>query len=117
TYFIFYRLWGPWRPVGVAVFLLVFLVPFIGLLGVKPKRNPTWLLTIAGVSLTGIWLERYLEVVPSINGCAGPSLGLPEIGALFLFGGLFALSYSWFAARFPMISPRLAADTLEREQH
>src|SRR6184192_752279 len=29
TYFIFYRLIGPWRPVGVAVFLLVFLIPFI----------------------------------------------------------------------------------------
>src|SRR3989441_7327031 len=32
TYFIFYRLIGPWRPVGIAVFLLVFLVPFVGLL-------------------------------------------------------------------------------------
>ena len=38
TYFIFYRLYGAWRPVGVAVFLLVFLIPFVGLLGVKPKH-------------------------------------------------------------------------------
>ena len=37
TYFIFYRLYGVWRPVGIAVFLLVFLIPFIGLLGMKPK--------------------------------------------------------------------------------
>src|SRR2546430_10941781 len=38
TYFIFYRLYGAWRPVGTAVFLLVFLIPFVGLLGVKPKK-------------------------------------------------------------------------------
>jgi hypothetical protein len=117
TYFIFYRLWGAWRPIGIAVFLLVFLVPFIGLLGVKPKLSAGWLMAMATVSLSGIWLERYFEVVPSINNGGGPILGLPEFGGLLLFGGLYALSYSWFAARYPMLSPRLAADTLERERH
>jgi hypothetical protein len=34
-----------------------------------------------------------------------------------LFGGLFLIAMAWFAARYPMISPRLAADTLEREHH
>ncbi len=115
TYFVFYRLWGPWRPFGIAVFLMVFLIPFISLLGEKPKKTPGWLLAIALVSLAGVWLERYLEIVPSINGGAGPAIGVPELGALLLFGGLYALSYSWFAGRYPMISPRLAADTLERE--
>ncbi len=115
TYFVFYRLWGAWRPFGIAVFLMVFLIPFIALLGAKPKRTPGWLLGIALVSLAGVWIERYLEVVPSINGGAAPALGLPEFGALLLFAGLYALSYSWFASRYPMISPRLAADTLERE--
>ncbi|HKW40996.1 MAG TPA: hypothetical protein VJN39_07100 [Gemmatimonadales bacterium] len=117
TFFIFYRLIGPWKPIGVAVFLLVFVVPFIGLLGVKPKRNPALLTTFALLSLTGIWLERYLEIVPSINGGAGPAIGVPEIGTTLLFGGLFLLSMGWFGARYPMISPRLAADTLEREHH
>lgn len=117
TWFVFYRLYGPWRPVGIAVFCLVFLVPFIGLLGAKPKKYPPTLLAFTVVSLTGIWLERYLEVVPSINRGAGPAIGLPEIGVTLLFGGLFLLAYGWFAARYPMISPRLAADTLERERH
>jgi hypothetical protein len=117
TYFIFYRLIGPWKPVGVAVFLMVFLIPFVGLLGVKPKKYPPTFLLFALVSLVGIWLERYLEIVPSINGGAGPAIGLPEIGVTALFGGLFLLSLGGFAARYPMLSPRLAADTLEREQH
>ena len=117
TYFIFYRLVGVWRPVGVGVFLLVFLIPFIGLIGVRPKLFAPTMVGFALVSLAGIWLERYLEVVPAINHGAGPAIGLPEIGTALFFGGLFLLSWSWFARRYPIISPRLAADALEREQH
>src|SRR5256886_939063 len=96
TYFIFYRLIGPWRPVGVAVFLLVFVVPFIGLLGVRPKRSPPTFLAFALVSLAGIWLERYLEIVPSINRGAAPALVVPEIGTTLLLAGLLLLSSAWF---------------------
>lgn len=117
TYFIFYRLAGAWRPVGIAVFVLVFLVPFIGLLGEKPKKFAPIMVGVALVSLVGIWLERYLEVVPSINHGAGPALGIPEVGMALFFGGLFVLSWALFAARYPIMSPRLAADALEREQH
>jgi hypothetical protein len=117
TYFIFYRLYGVWRPVGIAVFLLVFVIPFIGLLGMKPKLFAPTMVGFALVSLAGVWLERYLEVVPAINHGAGPAIGLPEIGVALFFGGLFFLSWAWFASRYPIISPRLAADALEREQH
>src|SRR5213080_795237 len=117
TYFIFYRLIGSWKPVGVWVFLLVFVVPFIGLLGVKPKKHAPTFVTFALLSLAGTWLERYLEIVPSINGGVGPAIGLPETASTLLFGGLFLLSYGWFGGRYPMLSPRLAADALERERH
>jgi len=117
TYFIFYRLYGVWRPVGIAVFLLVFLIPFIGLLGMKPKVFAPTMVGFALVSLGGIWLERYLEVVPAINHGARPAIGVLEIGVTLFFGGLFFLSWAWFASRYPIISPRLAADALEREQH
>jgi hypothetical protein len=117
TYFIFYRLYGAWRPVGILVFSLVFVIPFVGLLGVKPKKYAPTLVTFALVSLVGIWLERYLEIVPSINHGAGPAVGVPEIGTGIFFLGLFLLSWAWFARRYPIISPRLAADALEREAH
>jgi hypothetical protein len=115
TYFIFYRLVGPWRPIGTAVFLMIFLIPFIGLLGEKPKKFSPTMIGFALVSLLGIWLERYYEIVPSVNGGAGPAIGLPEVGMTLFFGGLFLLSWGWFAGRYPIISPRLAADALERE--
>lgn len=117
TYFIFYRLWGAWRAVGTAVFLMVFVVPFIGLLGVKPKKYPPTFALFALISLAGLWLERFLEVTPSLTAGAGPALGLPELGGALLCGGLFAAAWGWFAGRYPIVSPRLAADTLEREHH
>ena len=117
TYFIFYRLYGAWRPIGIAVFALVFVIPFVGLLGVRPKKYSPTLVGFALVSLVGIWLERYLEVVPSVNHGAGPRIGPPEIETTLFFLGLFLLAWAWFASRYPMVSPRLAADALEREQH
>src|SRR3989441_3201846 len=86
-------------------------------LGVKPKKYPPTFLAFASVSLIGLWLERYLEVVPSINDGAGPAIGVPEIGVTLLYAGLFLLAFGWFAGRYPILSPRLAADTLEREAH
>src|SRR3989442_3142732 len=113
TYFIFYRLFGPWKPIGVAVFLMVFVIPFIGLLGVRPKKYPPALITLALVSLAGIWLERYLEIVPSINGGARPTIRVPEIGVTLQFRGVVLLALGLFRARFPLLSPRLAAHTAQ----
>jgi hypothetical protein len=117
TWFVFYRLYGAWKPVGVTVFALVFLAPFAGLLFAKTKQFPPTLLGFALVSLTGLWLERYLEIVPSVNRGAGPAIGVPEVGLLVFVGGLFFLAYGWFATRYPMVSPRLAAETIAREHH
>src|SRR5207253_9504739 len=103
--------------VGVPLLLLVFVTPLVGLLGVRTNKYPAALVALALVSLAGIWLERDLEIVPPINGGAGPAIGLPEVGVTLLFGGLFLVSLGWFGARYPMLSPRLAADTLEREGH
>jgi hypothetical protein len=117
TGFVFARLWGPWLPIGRAVFLGVFLIPFIGLLGVKPKKFKLTLGLFAAISLVAIWLERYLLVLPSVTRLPGPAFGMPELGATLLFTGLFLLAYWFFTQRYPMVSPRLAMITIEGELH
>jgi hypothetical protein len=117
TGFVFSRLWGPWRPVGTAVFLGMFLIPFAGLLGVAPKKNRQTLALFAGISLTALWLERYLLVIPSVTAEHAPPFGLPEIAPTITLLGLFLLCYGLFARTYPMVSPRLAEITLDRETH
>jgi hypothetical protein len=68
------------------------------------------------VSLVSLWLERYLLVMPSVTPLPGPVIGIPELGPTLLFIGLYLVSYALFARRFPMLSPRLAEITLERER-
>jgi hypothetical protein len=115
TGFVFSRLWGHWVPVAKIVFVGMFIVPFFGLLGVGPKKARATLGFFAAVSLTALWLERYILVVPSITTADGPVFGLPEFAPTLLFAGLYLLSYALFARAFPMVSPRLAEITLLRE--
>ncbi len=115
TGFIFARLWGPWRPIGGAVFLGMFVVPFAGLLSVGAKKTRFTLGLFTAISLTALWLERYLMVTPTVTPEAGPVFGLPEAGPTLLFAGLFFLSYAWFTRTYPMVSPRMSLITLERE--
>ncbi|MDZ4861938.1 MAG: hypothetical protein SGJ01_00715 [Gemmatimonadota bacterium] len=115
TGFVFARLWGAWRPIGIAVFVGMFVIPFTGLLGVAPKKTPITLGFFTAVSLCALWLERYLMVLPSVTHEAGPVFGLAEAGPTVAFLGLFLLCYGLFARTFPMVSPRLAMITLEKE--
>ena len=88
---------------------------FTGLLGVTPKKTPITLGFFTAVSLCALWLERYLMVLPSVTHEAGPVFGLPEAGPTVAFIGLFLMCYGLFARTFPMVSPRLAMITLEKE--
>ncbi|HEY9015869.1 MAG TPA: hypothetical protein VIM84_12495, partial [Gemmatimonadales bacterium] len=116
TGFVFARLWGHWLPIGVAVLWGMFIIPFFGLLGVRPKKSKVLLGFFATVSLVALWLERYLLVMPSVSVLPGPVIGRPELGPIFLFAGLFLVCYALFARTFPMLSPRLAEITLDRER-
>jgi hypothetical protein len=107
TSFVFWRLWGDWRPVSVAVGMMVFFIPFWGLLSVKAKVVPATFVLFVVISFLGVWLERYLLVQPSLVE-HGPTFGLPEVGVTLGFVGLFLLAYGLFAGTFPMVSPRLA---------
>jgi hypothetical protein len=116
TGFVFSRLWGSWLPVGTAVGIGMFIVPFFGLLGVAPKKVRTTMAFFALVSLVALWLERFLLVLPSVSALPGPRFELPEAGPTLLFLGLYLVAYALFGRTFPMVSPRLAEITLDRER-
>jgi Ni/Fe-hydrogenase subunit HybB-like protein len=116
TGFVFARLWGHWLPIGVAVLWGMFIIPFFGLLGVRPKKSKVMLGFFATVSLLALWLERYLLVMPSVSVLPGPVFHRHEAGPTLLFLGLLLLTYALFGRTFPMLSPRLAEITLDRER-
>jgi hypothetical protein len=116
TGFVFARLWGHWLPVGRAVLLGMFVIPFIGLIGVAPKKFPLTLGIFTTISLCALWLERYLMVVPSITTAPGPLVGVAEVAPTLGLLGLFLVAYALFARTFPMLSPRLALVTLTNER-
>ena len=116
TGFVFARLWGEWRPVGAVVLIGMFIIPFFGLLGVAPKKVRVTFAFFATVSLVSLWLERYLLVMPSVTALPGPIFEEPEAGPTLLFLGSYMLAYALFARTFPMVSPRLAEITLDRER-
>jgi len=98
----------PWRPVGILMVVLVFVVPFWGLMGVVPKKTPAILGTFAVISLVGLWLDRWVFVVPSIVQSAPRApLGWPEALVTAGFAGIWGLAHTWFARTFPIVSPRL----------
>jgi len=114
TSFLFLRMARPeWRGISTAMLVLVFLIPFWGLIGVKPKKTPALLGSFAAISLLGLWTDRYVFTMPSmVQEAPKLPLGWPELLVTAGFLGLWGLAYAWFARRFPIVSPRLM-DELE----
>ena len=84
---------APWQSVSWAVLTLNFLLPFPLLLFQGVKRMPRALAGVGAVVVSGMWLERYILVVPSVWHEATLPLGWLELGVLGGFAALFALSF------------------------
>ena len=114
---IIHRAEAPWSGLTVLALFLCFVIPFAGLIGRKAKMTPWILRLFATVILVGLWLERYLMVVPSIHD-GHPTITLmePAIGLFFL--GLFLLSVRWFLTTFPAVQiwqPMVEPEYLDAE--
>jgi len=115
---IIHRSGAEWGPLSLLVIVLCFVVPFTALIGRKPKLYPGWLAAVAAVALTGLWLERFLLVAPSLHepGTATITLWEPLVGLGFL--GLFAGVVRWFLMTFPVIQvwqPRPEPEMVDAE--
>ncbi len=86
--------------------VLIFGLPFVLLLGRKPKMNPAWLAFVSCLILVGFWIERYNLVVPAVWRGEGIPLGWPELTITLGFAGLFALCYAAWSTTFPKVPIR-----------
>ena len=102
TQFMGLRFRGPWRGITFSLIFLVFLGPFLGLLSRAAKVFLPTMAFFAVVSLIGTWLQRYLEVYPSVYPTVTVRLlGLPEVAAFLFYLGAWGLSYAYFMDAFP----------------
>jgi hypothetical protein len=103
THFMRLRLMSPWKVITVLSVIMVFFVPFFGLLSRAAKVFKPTLALFAVISLVGMWLMRYIEVYPSTYGelTGGAPFGLWEIGVLLLYVGAWGWCYTMFMDAFP----------------
>ncbi len=116
TFFMRLRLIAPWKWVTVASLLLVFVVPFFGLLS-RQVKLVRWTMTLLALSsLVGMWLMRYIEVYPSEYGVAASlPFGVWEIGALLLYAGAWGWTYVTFMGGVPRMRVTLMSSPYRDE--
>jgi hypothetical protein len=102
--FLVVRLNDPrWLPYTVAVVSICFVLPFVLLLSHRLKTSRPWLLALAALVFVGLWLERYILVVPSLWHGEGTPLGWPEAAITLSFLSGFVWVYLLFMERFPLL--------------
>jgi Ni/Fe-hydrogenase subunit HybB-like protein len=102
TWWVFLRFEDPWRPLAFATFFMIFVIPFLGLMNKTTKSSPFWMMLFTLLILSGVWLERHVLVMPSLN----PDtvwVGLPEVGVTIGFLGLFGWFVQGFLTKYPCV--------------
>ena len=115
TAFVLHRMSGSWAPLTWVVLVMAFCVPFVVLLSRQIKMRAGGLSTVAVVVMVGMWLERFLLVVPSIwHGGEALPLGVTELVVTAGVLSLFLWCYATFLHAFPALpvsDPLLTATT------
>lgn len=81
----------PWGALGWSALILIWALPFCVLMGKRPKRTPAILRTVGVLGLIGMWVERYVLVVPSLSPGRIP-FGWIEVLITLGFLGAFGLT-------------------------
>ena len=117
TFFMRLRLIQPWVGITVTSVILVFIVPFFGLLSRAAKVFKPTLFLFAVASLVGMWMMRYIEVYPSEYPAipASAPFGVWEIGVTLLYVGLWGWSYLVFMDAFPRMRATLMSSPFRDE--
>jgi hypothetical protein len=94
---------SPWEPLAWSVLAICFALPFVVLLSRKIKMQPRPMVALGVVILVGMWLERFLLVVPSL--WKGPQLplGPSELAITAGFLGTMGCCILTFLQKFPLL--------------
>lgn len=92
----------PWKGLAWIVFPMCFIIPFISLLSRDVKKNPVTYAIVCFVLMTGVWLDRYLIIMPEISPHAIP-FGFTEVGIFIGFLGAYLLCIRSFLSKFPYV--------------
>jgi hypothetical protein len=93
----------PWKALGYTTFGCAFVVPFILLLSRDIKKNPATFSIVAMVIFAGVWLTKYMVVMPQVSPEAIP-FSFVDIGVFLGFFGIYILSIQSFLAKFPFMT-------------
>jgi Ni/Fe-hydrogenase subunit HybB-like protein len=103
-FFVLSRLNEPYVNLSLAAWAGCWVIPFVLLMGQRPKRSPWMLGTVSALVLLGFWFERNALVWPSlVPGQGWAWLGPIQIGIAAGFSGAFALVYLVFSRVFPAL--------------
>lgn len=94
---------NPWDRLAWAVLFVTFAIPFVALLSRSVKTKPALMSTLGITILIGLWLERFLLVVPSIWKEDNIPLGLLELLITAGYFGIVALCILLFLRKFPIL--------------
>lgn len=105
TAWLLTRTRGEWRGISYVVFSLCFVIPFIMLLSEDVKKNGKTFASIGLLILIGMWLEKYVIIMPQFFPDFVPLLhgGILEVGIFFGFLGAYGLCIQSFMSHFPFI--------------
>lgn len=117
SHFFHLRLIPPWTPLTLAVGIMMFVLPFFGLLGKFPKIFSPTMIFFAASSIVGLWIHRYLEIYPLIyqQQFLSVPIGFWEVGVTLGFLGLWGWLYLSFMDAFPRMRVFLLTSTYRDE--
>lgn len=104
TWFLILRMYmDPWAPLAKVVGAMCFLIPFTVLLSRGIKKTPKSLQAVAILIAVGVFLERFIFIMPAVWTKDSLPIGVVEIGLLIGFTGMFVWVVANVLSRVPAV--------------
>jgi hypothetical protein len=91
----------PWAGLSKVVVMACFVIPWTLLLSRGMKKIRSSFLAVSTLILVGIWLERFVVMVPSVWRGDNLPIGLGEVLMPLGFGGVMVLLVCWVLSKIP----------------